>query len=142
MFNICHAFCSDSTTACSQPGTGACAQITTQEGVPIPNLLICRVACDLHDPMSCGGTTASGTGVCKVDDQSQTECQEGGTLKEGDTCTPPGECGPGLSCVTSGSTSTCKRWCRIGEKDCGTGKACRGFAKDINVRGVSYGACS
>jgi hypothetical protein len=142
IFNICHAFCNDPTTTCSQPGTGACAQITTTDGVPVPNLAICRVACAPHDPMSCGGTTSAGTGVCRVDDKGESECQFGGERKENETCTPEDDCGPGLICARSGSSGTCKRWCRIGENDCGTGKRCTGFSKEVRVRGVSYGACN
>ena len=140
IFGICHAFCSDPTKPCSQPKTGACSQIQTMEGAEIPNLAICRVACEPHDKTSCGGTTAEGTGVCRVDVNGETECQSGGSQNEGETCSPTEECGPGLVCTSSASSSTCKRWCRVGQNDCGSAK-CMGFASEINVRGVVYGHC-
>lgn len=141
LFGICHAFCSDPSSACTAPRTGSCAQIKTTEGADVPNLTICRIACDLHDPMSCGGTTNAGTGVCRVDANGETECQAGGSRTEGETCTPEDDCGPGLACTNSTAGSTCKRWCRVGQNDCGT-KKCTGFKNEVNVRGVVYGACS
>jgi hypothetical protein len=142
IFGICHAFCDDPTTTCSQPGTGSCVQIKSTSGDDVPNLAICRIECDLADPMSCGGTTSAGVGVCRVDDKGETECQSGGTQKENETCSPTEECGPGLGCTSSGSKSTCKRWCRVGQDDCGAGKKCNGFAPEVRVRDVVYGACS
>jgi hypothetical protein len=142
LFGICHAFCSDPTKSCSVPSTGACVQIKTTEGAEVPNLAICRVACDLHDPKSCGGTTSAGTGVCRVDDKGETECQSGGARNEGETCSPKDDCGPGLVCANSSSASRCKRWCRVGQNDCSASKKCTGFSNEVKVRDVVYGACS
>lgn len=136
VFGTCHAFCNDPGGACSQPGTGACVQVKTTEGADVPNLAVCRVACEPHDPASCGGA------VCIIDPDGNTECQTGGSAKEGETCSPENECGPGLGCVTSGDKSTCKQWCRLAEDDCSSGKACTGFSPEVLVRGAAYGACS
>src|SRR5262249_55012591 len=57
MFGTCHAFCNDSSKPCTQPGTGSCVQVTTEDGKDVPNLTVCRVACAPHDPNSCGGKT-------------------------------------------------------------------------------------
>ncbi|MBX3204596.1 MAG: hypothetical protein KF764_05975 [Labilithrix sp.] len=141
IFGTCHAFCNDATKACTQPGTGACAQITAQGGAAVPNLAICRVACALHDPSSCGGNTNAGIGVCYVDDQNGTDCQEGGSRAEGQTCSPSDACGPGLVCTTTNSVSTCKRWCRVGQNDCGGNRTCTGFSPEVKVGDVVYGAC-
>ena len=140
IFGTCHAFC-DEKMACSEPGAGVCTQIETSSGTAIPNLAICRVACDLHDPTSCGGKTNAGIGVCYVDDQGNTDCQEGGRRTENQTCSATQACGPGLVCTTSSSSSTCKRWCRVGQNDCGSGKTCTGFSTEVKVGGVVYGAC-
>lgn len=140
----CHAFCNNPGSACTAPGTGVCEQIK-QAGNAIPNLAICRVACAPQDPMSCGGTTLAGTGVCMVDDQGGTDCQAGGTLGENAKCSPTDDCGPALVCVTttqgSTSTSSCKKWCRVGQNDCGAGKTCAGFKTAVKVGAVEYGAC-
>src|SRR5262249_46375159 len=108
----------------------------TTQGADIPNLAICRIACDLHDGATCGSA------VCRVDDKGETECQSNGTRAEGEKCSPDDDCGPGLVCVSSSSSSTCKHWCRVGGKDCGAGKKCAGFANEVKVRSVVYGACS
>lgn len=141
IFGTCHAFCDDPKKACSQPGTGACAQIEMSNGTAVPNLAVCRVACELHDPASCGGKTNAGIGVCYVDDEGGTDCQEGGSRTENQTCSATQACGPGLVCTTSSSSSTCKRWCRVGQNDCGTGKTCTGFSQEVKVGNVVYGAC-
>ena len=141
IFGTCHAFCDDPTKPCTQPGTGACSQIQTQAGASVPNLAVCRVACALHDPTSCGGKTNAGPGVCFVDDNGGTDCQSGGSRTEQQTCSPTNECGPALVCTTVGATSTCKRWCRVGQNDCGVGKTCSGFQTAVKVGTVEYGAC-
>ncbi|MBX3258945.1 MAG: hypothetical protein KF782_04450 [Labilithrix sp.] len=141
IFGTCHAFCDDPSAVCTAPGAGACAQVNGSGGAPIPNLAICRVACALHDPSSCGGVTNAGIGVCYVDDQNSTDCQEGGTRAEGQSCSPTDACGPGLVCTTTSGVSTCKRWCRVGQNDCGAGRTCMGFSSEVNVGGVVYGAC-
>jgi hypothetical protein len=141
IFGTCHAFCNDPTKACTQPGAGACAQVSTANGTPVPNLAICRVACALHDPTSCGGKTNAGIGVCFVDDEGGTDCQEGGSRNDGQSCSQTEGCGPGLVCVTQSTTSTCKRWCRVGQNDCGGSKTCTGFSTPVKVGDVTYGAC-
>jgi len=142
VFGTCHAFCNNPGNACAQPGTGACVQVTSMEGDDVPNLAVCRIACAPHDPASCGGSTEAGPAVCHVDGEGNTECQSGGSRTEGDTCSPTDECGPGLACVSSKESSTCKRWCRVGEKDCGSDASCAAFSPAVNVRGVAYGSCS
>ena len=78
-----------------------------------------------------------------IDADGNTECQTGGSKTEGETCAPGDECGPGLGCVTGeDKKSTCRRWCRLGETDCGTGKTCTGFNPEIVVRGTAYGSCN
>ncbi len=137
MFGTCHAFCNNPGGACSQPGTGACVQVKTTDGADVPNLTVCRIACEPADPNSCGGA------ACIIDVNGNTECQTaGGSKAEGENCSGD-ECGPGLGCVTGADKkSTCKRWCRLSEDDCGTGKSCRGFSPEVLVRGVAYGSCN
>jgi hypothetical protein len=145
VFGTCHAFCDKPGSACSLPGTGDCLQVKGQGGAAIPNFGVCLVKCDLRDPLACGGTTAAGTGVCLVDDKGATDCQEGGTRTENQSCSPTDDCGPALVCVSitqSGvTTSSCKKWCRVGTADCGAGKTCGGFSTKVLVGGVEYGAC-
>lgn len=148
IFGTCHAFCDTPGTACTAAGTGQCIQVQAGQ-TAIPNYKVCLVKCDLRDALSCGGTTAAGTGVCIVDDKGNTDCQEGGSKKELETCVGNGtfeDCGPALVCVsvTSGGNTTqqCRKWCRVGmSADCG-GKACQGFGTKVMVGTVEYGVCS
>jgi hypothetical protein len=143
VFGTCHSFCGNAGTACTAPKTGGCIQVNATGGVAIPNLTVCRVACDLRDVNGCGGTTAAGTGVCMVDSKGNTDCAMGGTHTAGQACTPTDDCGPGLVCTTTGSatTGTCRKWCRVGTNDCGGTTACSGFGTKVIVKGVEHGAC-
>lgn len=141
IFGTCHAFCGSPGTACGIAGTGACLQVTTQSGTDVPNLAVCLIACAPHDPTSCGGETNAGTGACVVDSNGATDCQTGGARKEDESCSPTDPCGPALVCTTRGDKSTCERWCRVGQNDCGTDKTCGGFQPEVKVGGVAYGAC-
>lgn len=142
VFGTCHAFCAEPGKACASPGTGACVQVNGTGGQAIPGFAVCRTACDLRDPSSCTGTNAAGTGVCMTDDEGGTDCYVGGTKKLNETCAVAEDCGPALVCVAgSGNTGQCKRWCRVGTTDCGTGVTCRSFAPKVTVSGVEYGVC-
>jgi hypothetical protein len=143
VFGTCHAFCGNPGGACTAPKTGACIQAKGQGGVAIPNLSVCRVACDLRDVNACGGTTAAGTGVCQVDDDGATDCASGGTKAAGQACSPTDDCGPGTVCTTSGTATagTCKKWCRVGTTDCGGTTTCSGFQTKVIVSGVEHGVC-
>jgi hypothetical protein len=140
VFGTCHSFCG-AAGACGQPGTGDCIQVTAGGGAAVPNLTVCLVACDLRDAMSCGGTTSAGTGVCVVGNDGKTDCQLGGKKTLNQTCT--NDCGPGLVCTIqgTGSTGTCKKWCRVGTNDCGGAAVCSGFQTPVMVNGVEHGRC-
>ncbi len=145
VFGTCHAFCNDTSKACTTAGTGACLNVQNMGGTAVPNFDVCLVKCDLRDANACGGTTTAGTGACVVDDKGNTDCESTtGTKTESQTCTG-NDCGPGLVCVsvTSGGTTTssCKKWCQVGTADCGAGKTCGGFGTKVIVDGKEYGAC-
>lgn len=142
VFGTCHAFCDKPGTACAQAGAGDCIQVAAQGGTAIPNLAVCTVQCAPHDPLSCGGKTNAGTGVCFVDNDGNTDCQSGGSRTENQTCSPTDDCGPGLVCIKpSTGADTCKRWCRVGTNDCGGSAICRGFSTKVMVGTAEYGAC-
>lgn len=145
VFGTCHAFCDKPGSACTQPGTGACVQVTAQSGgggAAIPNLAVCMVQCAPQDASSCGGKTNAGIGACYVDNQGGTDCQTSGAKTENQVCANADECGPGLVCITpSTGSSVCKRWCRVSTSDCGGSVQCRGFSTKVMVGTVEYGAC-
>ncbi len=143
IFGSCHAFCDNPGSPCTSPGTGACEQIKTTEGTDVPNLAICRIACSPHDPLSCGGSTPQGIGACYADGKGGSDCQTGSAKVEGDDCSSKEPCGPGFVCTSArgAAKSTCKKWCRVGQQDCGTGKTCNGFDPSVKIGDVVYGAC-
>ena len=142
MFGTCHAYCDTPGSACPTAGTGGCQQVEDAKGMAIPNLDVCRVACDLRDASACGPSGSAGTGVCTVDGAGSTDCVQGGTRTAGQPCTPADDCGPSLVCSgTAAAGNTCKRWCRMATSDCGGAVACKGFRTKVTVGAVEYGVC-
>ena len=141
IYGTCHAYCDKPGSACTAPKTGGCEQVKNSSGGALPNLSVCRVACDLRDLTACGPSGTAGTGVCMVD-AGNTDCVKGGTRVAGQTCTPANDCGPGLVCAgTAAAGNTCKKWCRVGTADCGGAIACNGFQTKVMVGTVEYGGC-
>jgi hypothetical protein len=142
MYGTCHAYCGNPGGACTLPKTGGCEQVKNTSGAAVPNLSVCRVACDLRDVTACGPSGSAGTGVCMVNSTGDTDCSKGGNRAAGQVCTPTDECGPGLVCAgTAAAGNTCKRWCRVGTTDCGGAIACNGFQTKVMVGAVEYGGC-
>lgn len=142
MYGTCHAYCDNPGSACSAPKTGGCEQVKGSGGTVVPNLNVCRVACDLRDLSACGPSGSAGTGVCMVDSAGHTDCAKGGTRSAGQACTPADDCGPTLVCAgTAAAGNTCKKWCRVGTIDCGGSIACNGFQTKVMVGTVEYGGC-
>ena len=136
----CHAYCDNPGGACSVPKTGACIQLTDSKDAGVPNDSVCEVACDLRDATACGGSTPVGVGVCGTDGKGGTDCYLGGTAALGASCDTV-DCGPALVCVTSGSTNTCKKWCKVGSTDCGGSTTCTGFSTKEMVGTTEFGVC-
>lgn len=143
MYGTCHAYCGNPGSACTIAKTGGCEQVKDSGGLAVPNLSVCRVACELRDVTACGTTSSAGTGVCQVDEAGNTDCAKGGTQAVGQTCgTPTTACGPGLVCAGNTTTgNSCRKWCRVGMTDCGGSVACTSFTTKILVNGVEYAGC-
>lgn len=143
LFGTCHAFCGNPGSACTLAKTGSCVQVKDSASAPVPNLSVCRIACDLRDANACGGTTAAGSGACVLDDNNETDCATAGTGTLNGTCSDSIQCGPALVCTVAGgaATGTCKKWCRVSTNDCGGTTVCGGFATKLMVGAVEYGAC-
>lgn len=142
MYGTCHAYCDKPGSACTAPKTGGCEQVKGSGGTTIPNLNVCRVACELRDVTACGPSSSAGTGVCQVDSAGNTDCAKGGTRTVGQVCTPTDDCGPGLVCAGNATNgNTCRKWCRVGTTDCGGAVACTGFTTKVMVGTVEYAGC-
>ncbi|HSO35265.1 MAG TPA: hypothetical protein VLT33_22205 [Labilithrix sp.] len=142
MYGTCHAYCDNPGSACKLPKTGGCEQVKNSGGTAVPNLSICRVACELRDVTACGASGSAGTGVCQVDSAGNTDCVKGGTRAVGQVCTPTDDCGPGLVCAGNATSgNTCRKWCRVGTNDCGGAVACTSFTTKVMVGAVEYAGC-
>jgi hypothetical protein len=134
IWNECHPYCGTAGTACTNPGTNNCVNLTDSMMNPIPNLLVCHIDCALQDASSCGG----GSEGCIYFSDGSTDCYPVGTAT---TCSATTECKPGDVCVFDGvSTYTCDPWCRIGLNDCTIG-TCNAFGTPPTVNGQAYGYC-
>jgi hypothetical protein len=126
---------------CNLTGTSTCVQAIVNNK-PIPNLALCRIACDLVNPTSCDVANApAGVVGCDLDNTNQPDCFTASATN------PPScaaaNCAPANVCVTLANDggSVCKHWCKVGDNTpCGAG-TCSGFATKLLVNGVEYGAC-
>ena len=127
--------------ACRITGTSTCVQVVNGN-TPIPNLKVCRVACDLTNAASCDLPNApAGLVGCDLDNTNQPDCFTAGTSTT--TCAGATRCAPAYVCVNLANDggSSCKKWCKVGDNTpCGAG-TCNGFASKLLVNGVEYGAC-
>jgi hypothetical protein len=127
--------------ACGIKGTSTCVHVGPP-GKPIPNLSVCRIACDLVNPTSCDVLNApAGIVGCDLDSTNQPDCFTAAATN------PPScasaRCAPANVCVTlaNDAGSVCKKWCKVGDNTpCGAG-TCSGFGTKLLVNGVEYGAC-
>lgn len=126
---------------CGLTGTSTCIQIAPS-GKAIPNLSVCRIACDLVNPTSCDVLNApAGVVGCDLDNNNQPDCFTAAATNPASCATMP--CAPANVCVTLANDggSVCKHWCKVGDNTpCGAG-TCNGFATKLLVNGVEYGAC-
>ncbi len=147
--NACKPYCPAGTStdggggACGLTGTSTCVQIGAAS-TPIPNLKVCRAACDLTNATSCDQANAIPGLVigCDLDSTNQPDCFK--TNSNMGSCLSDGICAPAYVCATlaNDAGSACKKWCKVGPKSatCG-GVDCPSFGPKILVNGVEYGAC-
>ncbi len=129
--------------ACGIVGTSTCSQVLNGN-TPIPNLKVCRIACDLTNPTTCDQPNAIAGHVvgCDLDSTNQPDCYEMGTSTT--TCGGSTRCAPAYVCVTLANDAgdSCKKWCKVGKASATCGGAdCPSFATKLLVNGVEYGAC-
>ncbi len=97
-------------------------------------------ACDLADPMSCGGAQG-----CVPSASSSSYCRAVGTKQQGDVCTGYA-CAPGYTCYLvivnpidcSQNNCACVRWCVYPCGACPAGTSCQ---SPVKYNGQSYGTC-
>jgi len=132
IWNVCRPYCGTDGSTCSDPGTNACVNLTDNSSNKIPNLLVCRIDCQLQDASSCGG---GGEGCIYVD-TDQTDCYPVGTTANCNATTSL--CPAGQVCLTDQTNYFCLPWCRVGSNDCTSG-TCNTLS--LTVSGTTYGYC-
>jgi len=134
----CRPFCSTAGQPCTGTNLGKCIQLNGAGNQPIPNFMVCEIKCQLQDPSSCG--FGSGCFASSVT-AGASDCYGTGAKGYNQTCVYADDCQAGYGCVgVSGGTYHCKKWCRIGQNDCG-GPTCAGLNPALVVNNVTYGTC-
>lgn len=133
IWNVCRPYCGTAGSNCTDAGTNACVNLTDNSNNPIPNLLVCRLDCQLQDPNSCGG----GAEGCIYIDPGQTDCYPVGT-STANCNAQTGLCPGGQVCLTDQTNYFCLPWCRVTGNDCTTG-TCHTLSYVVN--GTEYGYC-
>jgi hypothetical protein len=121
-------------------GTGSrCVDELTGNGQPL-GVVVCSNACDPYAQTGC----PTGMGCLPFNDTAGdfTDCAYMGTKSVGQSCTTSAECGDGLMCVSSGTTTTCKRICIVGNNATCGAATCIGFTNSLTIGAVTYGACN
>lgn len=136
IFGACRPYCSTNGSACQQPGTTNCLQLTAgQQMTPVPNLLICELDCALDDVNACGG----GTEGCAYFGMTDVDCRDmtGGNTS---TCTQQNPvCAPGYVCLTN---NVCGKWCKVGGMNTCGNKTCTSLSTKVIIKNVEYGVCN
>ena len=134
----CRPFCKTPGQACGGSNLGTCIQLKDRNGGAVPNFFVCEIKCELQDPSSCGFGSGCFQSSVTV---GASDCYSAGTKGLNQVCVYADDCQAGYGCVGfGGGTYRCKKWCRVGQSDCG-GTTCAGFSPALVVNGVSYGTC-
>ncbi len=134
----CRPFCTTAGQPCGGANLGTCIQLKGGSGAAIPNFLVCEIKCQLHEPGSCG--LGSGCFQSSIT-AGASDCYSAGSKGYNQVCVYADDCQAGYGCVgVSGGTYRCKKWCRVGQNDCG-GATCAGFGTPLVVNNVTYGTC-
>ena len=141
---VCRAPCATAGAPCAGPGQGACREYPKNEtdGGTSPVVLACGVLCDYGNEASCGfrpGDLAASGCVFRAD-TGTTECAKVRDVQlQSGVCEQDQECGAGRVCVDRMGFRTCRRLCKVGDRDaCG---GCGPFPVARVVAGVTYGYC-
>jgi hypothetical protein len=112
----CAQFCSTDTD-CKQPAAGPAGNVGhCLLGLTGTSYMLCTTPCN---PVTKAGATGCPMGLACDYAGTQsipelTDCAPAGTVTEGMACTQSTPCAPGLICIGSGTSGTCRDVCRAG----------------------------
>jgi hypothetical protein len=138
-------FC-NSDAECAAPG-GLCI-VTLDDGMggAIPGATLCTENCDPTTNIGCP-VTGTGCGIGQEPGGQMrllTMCGEVGGGLQGVACTTNADCAATYTCINTGQTTECLKWCKIGGAACPGGLTCVEVTIDsvpIEIGNQQYGVC-
>ena len=147
----CKKYCRDD-SQCTAPG-GRCVLDINLGGTPVPGANVCTNNCNLVTREGCPENWGCNPGfidpdmslpdMVTGDEVAFTDCDLGGLLGQGASCTTTAACLPGYTCagVPAGGRQ-CLRYCvRPAGAECEGEEFCYGVSPPIRVGDVDYGVC-
>jgi hypothetical protein len=143
---VCRAPCATVGAACTGERAGACREYpkssTKDGGVSSVTYAACAVTCAYDKEDSCGFTPGDLLAAACVYDPvtNDVECKKVGKDQvQSGLCTSDADCGAGRICRVGPDFSSCRRLCKVGDKNaCG---GCAPFTPARVVGGATYGFC-
>ena len=109
---------------------------------------MCSPRCDPFTSQGCPSGWGCGPFSDPVEHKNFTWCSLAGTGGQNALCSDDGQCAQGFTCVLSGSTARCKRYCDRGDgvPGCPGSLSCVAIVDaqglPLVVGGVAYGVCN
>ena len=137
----CKGFC-EGLTDCE---SGDCLEATSQAGLEIPGIKVCRIDCNPQTAEGCDSAAGDVSCVFRPDIVG-VDCFIAGDGQLNGPCTLDADCGVTLGCIDGGAGGLCEPWCTESAGNvCDHPTAVIGICVPripaVEVDGVIYGGC-
>ncbi|MFN0247012.1 MAG: DUF4215 domain-containing protein [Kofleriaceae bacterium] len=134
----CARFCLTDAN-CTGSGSRCIVDLVDENADPL-NVTVCSNSCNPVTQSGC--PSGMGCLVSGATGGAYTNCRYMGGTPDGSTCVTSSDCFEGSTCVTIGSTNTCRSYCTVGDDStCVGSEQCDGFATPLMIGTTEYGVC-
>jgi hypothetical protein len=142
--NSCEKYCT-SNADCNAPRGQCVNNLVNSSSMPIPGATVCTSNCDPSTATNAlcpsGWTCDLFTAMYKNTTYDIADCRKAGPQALNATCSTTSTCQAGLSCISQGTTMSCKKLCnKSANTGCTTG-TCTSFTTPDIIGGTEYGVC-
>ncbi len=124
---------------CNATGSRCVHPLVDAQNNPL-NVTVCSNACNPVTQSGCAadmGCIAQGASTGDF-----TDCIYMGNTGDGGACNTSDDCREGFDCIAQGATSSCRRYCVVGDDSTCPGlQTCESFTSPINIGSTEFGAC-